>query len=510
MSTPSSKATARDWLGLSLLVFASLLIAADLSVLLFAIPDMSAQLAPSGPQLLWIIDIYGFALAGLLITMGTLGDRIGRRRLLMVGAGLFATASLAAAFAPSAEMLIVLRAALGIGGATMAPSTLGLIRNMFHDDRQRQTAIAIWTGGFAGGAGLGPILGGVLLQNFWWGSVFLVNLPAMLLLLVAAPFLLPESKDPNPGRFDLLSVVLSMLAVLPTIYGIKELAAYGYALLPTVSLVAGLVFALIFVLRQRWLVVPLIDLKLFAVPSFTAAVLSNAIVMFAMLGISLYNVQYLLSVLGMEPFPAALWSLAPALLVGVGIAAATMLSKSLPKHVLVAAGLVISGVGMLLIGRLTIESGLFPFLAAAAVMTVGVGMVTALANDMVMAAAPKEKAGAASALSETGTELSGATGIAILGTIGAAVYHAAMSGMVPAGLPEAAKAAAESTLGGAMAVAAQLGGESGVALLANAQAAFMTAMSTTGSSAGLILVGSAVLVLLLSRRGRVPALSPAE
>jgi DHA2 family multidrug resistance protein-like MFS transporter len=509
MSNPSTKATARDWLGLSLLVFASLLIAADLSVLLFAIPDLSAELAPSGPQLLWIIDIYGFALAGLLITMGTLGDRIGRRRLLMIGAGLFAAASLAAAFAPSAEMLIVLRAALGIGGATMAPSTLGLIRNMFHDDRQRQTAIAIWTGGFAGGAGLGPILGGVLLQNFWWGSVFLVNLPAMLLLLVAAPFLLPESKDPNPGRFDVLSVLLSMLAVLPTIYGIKELAAYGYAVVPLASLVTGLVFALLFVIRQRLLVVPLIDLKLFAIPSFTAAVLSNAIVMFAMLGISLFNVQYMLVVLGFEPFPAALWSLTPALLVGVGIALATVLSKSLSKHVLVAAGLVIAGIGLLLIGRLTVASGLFPFLIAAAVMTVGVGMVSALANDMVMAAAPKQRAGVASALSETGTELSGATGIAILGTVGAAVYHGAMSGVVPAVLPEAVKAAAESTLGGALAAAAQLSGDAGLALIAKAQDAFMSAMSATGTSGGLVLIVAAGLVLVLSRRS-VPVLSPAE
>jgi DHA2 family multidrug resistance protein-like MFS transporter len=217
----------------------------------------------------------------------------------------------------------------------------------------------------------------------------------------------------------------------------------------------------------------------------------------------------MLSVLGMEPFPAALWSLAPALLVGVGITIATMLSKSLPKHVLVAAGLVVAGVGMLLIGRLTLDTGLFPFLGAAALMTVGVGMVSALANDMVMAAAPKEKAGAASALSETGTELSGATGIAILGTIGAAVYHAAMMGAVPAGLPDTLKIAAEITLGGAMAAAAQLGGEAGTSLIASAQSAFMSAMSATGSSGGLILIVSAVLVLILSRR-RVAALRPAE
>src|SRR5688572_7179148 len=225
-----TRATRREWIGLIVLMLPTILIAMDLTVLHLAVPSLSEDLQPSGSQLLWITDIYGFMIAGSLITMGTLGDRIGRRKLLMMGATAFGVASIIAAFSTSATMLIAARALLGIAGATLMPSTMSLIRNMFLDPRQRTAAIGIWVSGFSVGSAVGPLIGGLLLENFWWGSVFLLGVPVMGVLLIAGPLLLPEYKDPNPGRFDILSAALSLAAVLTTIYGLKQFAEFGLGL----------------------------------------------------------------------------------------------------------------------------------------------------------------------------------------------------------------------------------------------------------------------------------------
>ena len=209
----------------------------DLTVLNLAVPQLSADLKPSSAQLLWIIDIYGFLVAGSLITMGTLGDRIGRRRLLLIGAAAFGVASVLAAFSTSAEMLIATRALLGIAGATLAPSTLSLIRNMFLDPQQRTVAIGVWITSYSVGAAIGPLVGGVLLEYFWWGSVFLIGVPVMVLLLVLGPLLLPEYRDPDAGRLDLVSAALSLAAVLAVIYGLKQIAEDGLGWLPALAIV---------------------------------------------------------------------------------------------------------------------------------------------------------------------------------------------------------------------------------------------------------------------------------
>ncbi len=229
MTTTQSgpRAGRREWTGLAVLLLPLLLVSMDVSVLYFAVPFISRDLEPSSTQQLWIFDVYGFVLAGLLITMGSLGDRIGRRRLLLIGAVSFSLASLGAAYAHTAGELIAARAILGVAGATLMPSTLALIRNMFHDEKQRRTAIAIWTGGTTSGVALGPVLSGFLLDHFWWGSVFLINVPFMAMLLLLAPALVPEFRAPQAGRFDLLGSLLSLGAVLPVIYGIKEIAANG-------------------------------------------------------------------------------------------------------------------------------------------------------------------------------------------------------------------------------------------------------------------------------------------
>src|SRR5262245_38932454 len=218
------RATRREWVGLAVLALPCLLYSMDLTVLNLAVPHLSADLEPSGAQLLWIVDIYGFLVAGSLMTMGTLGDRIGRRRLLLTGAAAFGAASVLAAFSFTAAMLIAARAILGVASATLAPSTLSLIRNMFLDPRERTVAMGVWIASFSAGGALGPLLGGFLLEHFWWGSVFLVNVPVMLLLLALGPWLLPEYRDPHPGRLDAFSAVLSLVAVLAVIYGIKRIA----------------------------------------------------------------------------------------------------------------------------------------------------------------------------------------------------------------------------------------------------------------------------------------------
>src|SRR5215468_1257121 len=305
------RAGRREWTGLAVLLLPLLLVSMDVSVLYFAVPFISAGLAESSTQQLWIFDVYGFVLAGLLITMGSLGDRIGRRRLLLFGAVAFSLASLGAAYSQTAGQLIAARAVLGIAGATLMPSTLALIRNMFHDEKQRRTAVAVWTGGMMSGIALGPVLSGVLLNHFWWGSVFLINVPFMILLLALAPALVPEFHAPQAGRFDILSSVLSLGAVLPVIYGLKEIAAYGVSVTRVLWIVAGVAVGAAFVVRQARSPAPMIDLGLFRSRGFTGSVAMNLVAMFAIVGFAIFTTQYLQSVLGMSPLTAALWSLVP-------------------------------------------------------------------------------------------------------------------------------------------------------------------------------------------------------
>ncbi|HEY2985455.1 MAG TPA: MFS transporter, partial [Jatrophihabitantaceae bacterium] len=302
------RATRRDWIGLAVLALPCVLYAMDLTVLNLAVPAISADLRPSSAQLLWIIDIYGFMVAGSLITMGTLGDRIGRRRLLLIGAAAFGITSVLAAWSANAAMLIAARALLGLSGATLAPSTLSLIRSMFLDARQRTFAIGVWITSFSAGAAIGPVLGGLLLARFWWGSVFLLAVPVMVLILAVGPKLLPEFRDPRPGRLDVRSAVLSLAAVLAVIYGLKQLAQAGPSRLAATSIVAGIVLGVLFVRRQRKLANPLLDLALFRVPAFSAALATYGFGIFIVFGIDIFVAQYLQLVLGLSPMRAGLWS----------------------------------------------------------------------------------------------------------------------------------------------------------------------------------------------------------
>ena len=302
-SADAPKATRREWVGLAVLALPCLLYSMDLTVLNLAVPHLSADLQPSGAQLLWIVDIYGFLVGGSLITMGTLGDRIGRRRLLLIGAVAFGAASVLAAFSFTAPMLIAARAILGVASATLAPSTLSLIRNMFLDPRERTFAVGVWIASFSAGGALGPLLGGLLLEHFWWGSVFLVNVPVMLLLLAVGPRLLPEYRDPNPGRLDPISAALSLVAVLAVIYGIKRIAEGGHVWLSVAVMIVGVVIGVVFVQRQKALADPLIDLSLFKSVAFSASLAINIVGFFVAFGTFLFIAQYLAARARNEPAP---------------------------------------------------------------------------------------------------------------------------------------------------------------------------------------------------------------
>ncbi|MCX4587593.1 MFS transporter [Streptomyces sp. NBC_01481] len=504
-TTSAPRAGRREWTAFVVLLLPLLLVSMDVSVLYFAIPAISRELDPSSTQQLWIFDIYAFALAGLLITMGSLGDRIGRRRLLLIGATAFGIASVGAAYAQSAEMLIAARALLGIGGATLMPSTMALVRNMFHDDKQRGRAIGIWSGAMAGGIALGSVMSGVMLNHFWWGSVFLINVPAMLLLLILVPVLVPEFKDPAPGRFDLLSVPLSMGAVLPVVYGLKEIAAEGFSLAMALYIAAGLAVGALFVRRQRSRTDAMISRELFRDRVFGSGIALNTIAAFAMMGSAYFTTQYLQSVLGMGTMEAALWSLAPSLAVGAAAPTAAAVGQKIDRAYVIAAGFLIAAVGFVLL-TLTGTDSLWMLLAGAAVIGCGIVTVMALISDLALASAPAEKAGSAASLLETGQEFGGALGMAVLGSIGTAVYRADLTDSAPQGVPAGALATVRETLGGATAVAGQLPGKLGDSVLGAAREAFTHGMQLASLGAGLLLVGAAMLagVLLRGNWGSAP------
>jgi DHA2 family multidrug resistance protein-like MFS transporter len=487
----TSKAGRREWIGLGVIALPCLLYAMDLTVLNLAVPSLSADLKPSSAQLLWIVDIYGFMVAGMLIPMGALGDRIGRRRLLLIGAAAFGIASVLAAFARSAEMLIAVRAVLGIAGATVAPSTLSLIRNMFHDSDQRTFAIGVWISSYSAGAAIGPVLGGVLLEHFWWGSVFLLGVPVMVLLLAVGPTLLPEYRDPNPGPLDLPSAALSLASVLTTIYGLKRIAEDGLAWLPAMTIVAGIGIAVVFVRRQTASANPMIDLRLFRQPAFTGALLTYLLGTFVAFGVFIFVAQHMQLVLGMTPLTAGLWTtpFAAGFIVG-SMLTPRIVRRVSPSH-LMCAGLVLAAVGFAVLAGAGTTTSPVVLVIAFVLYSLGLAPVFTLATDQIVGAAPPERAGAAAAISETGSEFGGALGIAILGSIGTAVYRRAMASGVPAGVPPEAETAARMTLGAAVEVSQQLGGMTGAALLEASRSAFDRGMQLAAWTAAAAMIGTA-------------------
>lgn len=507
-TTAAPRATRRDWIGLAVLALPCMLYSMDLTVLNLAVPSLSEDLKPSATQLLWIVDIYGFLVAGCLLTMGTLGDRIGRRKLLMIGAVAFGLTSILAAFSTSPEMLIVSRALLGIAGATLAPSTLSLIRNMFLNPRQRTVAISVWVMSYSAGAAIGPLLGGILLEFFWWGSVFLLAVPVMVLLLALGPVLLPEFRDPNAGRPDLVSAALSLVAVLTGIYGLKQVAEHGLTTTALLSIVVALAAGSVFLRRQLTLPDPLIDVRLFRIRSFSASLITYMLGAFAMFGAYVYIAQYLQLVEGLSPLEAGLWTLPSAVAFIVGSLVTPLLLRHLRHSVLIAGGFVIGAIGFALLSQAG-EAGFMGVVLGSFIFSLGTAPVFTLATDLIIGSAPPERAGAASAISESSAEFGGALGIAVLGSIGAAIYRGRMTDAVPGGLSADSSEAARSTLGGAVAAAESLTGQAASDLLEVSRAAFVESLEVT-AMIGVVVMGVLAVVVSLVLGKVVPAVEVSE
>ncbi|MBT2485658.1 MULTISPECIES: MFS transporter [unclassified Microbacterium] len=484
--TDAPRVGARGWAALFVLMLPVLLVSVDNTVLSFALPEISLSLAPTGAEQLWIIDVYPLVLAGLLVTMGTLGDRFGRRRMLLIGAVGFAAVSALAAFAPTAGLLIAARALLGFFGAMLMPSTLSLLRSIFRNRDQRRMAIAVWASAFSAGAALGPIVGGFLLEHFSWGSVFLIAVPVLIPLLICAPLLVPESRDPNPGRIDPASILLSMAAMVPVVYAIKSLAVDGPSLAILGWVVLGVGMGAMFVRRQLRAEVPMLDMALFRRGSFSGAILVNLLSVVALVGFLYFVSQHLQLVLGLSPMVAGL-ALVPGMAAMI-VAGLTVvpISRRVRPHVLVPSALVFSVVGYLIVAFTSQDHGVVPLIIAFVVLGVGIGAAETISNELILSSAPAEKAGAASAVSETAYELGAVLGTAVLGGIITAFYHSAL--VVPAGVPADAAAAAEETLAGAYTAAQALPADPGDALWDAAAAAFGSGVMVTS------LIGAALVV----------------
>lgn len=483
-ATPADRPGPRAWLALAVLAIPTLLVSIDNTVLGVALPELTAALRPDATTLLWVVDVYPLVLAGLLVAMGTLGDRIGRRRLLMIGVAGFGAVSLAAAFATSALQLVAARALLGVFGAMLMPATLALLRTVFVDRTHRRLALAIWATGFAAGAALGPIVGGLLLEHYWWGSIFVLSVPPMAVLLVLARVVLPESRAAAPGRPDPVGVVLSLLTMGPLVLAIKLIGSGGLSPAAGLAVLVGAGSAVAFVAHSRRRVRagldPLIDLELFARPVLRHSALANATTMFGLTGLLFFSAQYLQLVLGFSPLEAGLLLLPGFVVTTVAGLVAARIARRFPLHGLVGTGLSLVLVGFVACLFLRADSAVVLLMMAAVLIGAGIGLSETVTNDAILAAAPPEKAGAASAVSETAYEIGAVLGTALIGGVLSAVYRA---GVV---LPEGAPAAAGETLGAAVGAAPGLPEAPAAELLASARAAFVTGVDAASGVAAVV------------------------
>jgi DHA2 family multidrug resistance protein-like MFS transporter len=496
MSTTNDEPRAgrKEWLGLGLLVLPSLLLFMMLTILFLAIPHISDDLHPSSTQMLWIVDIYGFLMAGFLVAMGTLGDRVGRRRLLVIGSAVFAVVSVVAAYTGDPTMMIFWRAVLGVAAAAVMPATLGLIFSMFLNQRERGIAIGAWAAGISVGVALGPLLSGLLLEVFTWRATFLVAVPVMAVVAIGAPFVLPEHRDRNAGALDLVSVGLLLATLLPLIYGVKALAKDGELTVALGAIAVGVAFGVWFVLRQLRSAAPLLDVRLFANRTVSGALSVYVLAALALGGMYLMFTQYLQRVAELSPLQTGL-AILPAALVLVGV---SMLSPILARKVrpgnIIAGGLAVQAVGYLMLTQVDATTGLPLLIAGFIVLYPAVNPAMALTTGLVVGSVPPEKAGAASGLSTTANDLGLSLGVALIGSVGVATYRNELE--LPGGLPADVVVSARESLDGALASLSSpvgLSPDQAAAVLDAARAAFTSGLNVGAVIAAVIAAVGAVL-----------------
>lgn len=498
-----AQAGRREWLALVILCLPTLLTTADISILFLALPHISADLGPGATQQLWLTDIYGFMIAGFLITMGTLGDRIGHRTVLLAGAIGFMAASLLGAYAGSTTVLLIARALMGIAGATVMPSVLALISRMFRDPKQMGAAFGAWGSSIMLGVILGPVIAGLLLNSFWWGSVFLIGIPIMAVVFVGGLVLLPKYNNPQAGKLDPISLFLVLAALLPFIYGLKELARKGWDTVPLLTVAAGLIFLVLFLVRQSRMTNPMLDLTLFRIPAVSGVIVFATAVGFMLGGNGLMIALYLQMVEGMTPLQVGLWLLVPAIGLMIGSNAGPAIARNVKPAYVMAGGVVVSAIGSLLLTQVDRSSGIALLLIGMGIIFLGTSPGGTLASFLMMSSAPQEKAGAAGSLQTTGGEFGIALGVALLGSVATAIYRSDVT--IAPDVPAGAATVAGESMAGANAIAPTLPGPMGTQLLESARDSFTTALHTIGVINAVLFIGLAIFIV--AKLKQAPAMS---
>lgn len=489
---------AERWTVLAFVCAAVLVVVIDVTVLHIAVPAMSEELKPSAVGLLWIIDVYPLVVAPLLIASGALGDRIGRKRVLLIGLVIFGAASALAAFAPTPAVLIGARAIMGVGGALILPSTMAIIRNVFEDRDERRTAVGIWSATLAGGAAIGPLVGGFLVEHLWWGAVFLINVPVVLIVILVGMKLLRESRAAEPPPWDSVGVLMSILGILALAFGFKEGARHGFGEPVVIVVLAGsLALLATFVRRQLTRPEPLLDVRLFADRTFAVSVGCVLLSMFGLVGLELFFAQYLQLVLGLDPFAASI-RLLPLMLASLagGLLAAPILRR-VGTRATISGGLLLSTLALVPMLALGVEDEYLLLAVPFAALGLGLEVALVAANDVIISAAPADRAGNAAAIEETAYELGGGLGVAVLGSILASVYISSL-GAVP-GVGASGMDAARESLGGAVDVAASLPAAVATALITEARDAFVSGLHLVLIVSIVILAASALLAAFVLR-----------
>jgi len=503
----------RRWLILGVMVVSLLVVVLDntvLNVAMKVIADPKAGLGATQSQLEWAINAYTLVFAGLLFSFGILGDRYGRRRALIVGLVVFGAASLASAYATSPGTLIGARALMGIGGAAVLPATLSIISNVF-DPRERARAIGVWGGTVGLAVAIGPILGGFLLEHFWWGSVFLINVPIVLAGLIAIVLLVPESKNPNPGKIDIVGVLLSIVGLVALVYGVVHGGDHGDWGSPTVwgPLAAGALILAGFIAYERRSSHPALDVRLFRDPRFSAAVGATGLMFFAAMGTFFFSVFYIQNVRGFSPLSSGLLLLPFAAAQVVFAPQSAKLVSRYGAKLVCTIGLLLVAVSLGGFTQLSADSPLWLLEVLFFVQGVGMANVTPPATEAIMSVLPREKAGVGSAIGNTVRQVGGALGVAVLGSVLASVYRDHITPHL-GGLPAAARDTAAESLPAADGVAAALG-PAGRSLIEPANQAFLSAMHAAAFGSAIVAVlGAAVVARWLPGRyvpahRRVPA-----